>query len=71
MIRIKPTYPMARNVCCHGYSKILAKGFPYIIPTAIWPIIPARMILVEIHSANDRRKKNDIIINISTTADHG
>lgn len=70
MIRIKPTYPIARNVCCHGSSRISANGFPYIIPTAIWPIMPARIIFAENHSANDKKKKNEIIIKICTTVIH-
>lgn len=37
------------------------------IPTAICPMIPARRTLAETHSAKDRKKKNEMIIRISTT----
>ena len=37
------------------------------MPTAIWPIMPARIIFADIHSAKERKKKKEIIIKISTT----
>ena len=38
------------------------------IPTAIWPIMPAWMVFAETHFARERKKKKDTIIRISTTA---
>lgn len=67
MIKINPTYPSARKVSCQCISRILASGTPYIMPTAMLPIIPARMTLAETHSARERMKKKDIMTRISTT----
>lgn len=37
------------------------------MPTAMLPMIPARMILADTHSARERMKKNEMITRISTT----
>lgn len=37
------------------------------MPTAIWPIMPARITFADTHSAKERKKKKEIIIKISTT----
>lgn len=37
------------------------------IPTAIWPMMLAWMVLAETHFARDRKKKKEMIIRISTT----
>jgi hypothetical protein len=36
------------------------------MPTAIWPIIPACSIFAETHFARERKKKKDMMMRIST-----
>lgn len=71
IIKMRPIYPRAMKVFCHVCSRISASGFPKMIPTAIWPIMPARITFAETHSAKDRKKKNEMIIRISTTRTKG
>jgi hypothetical protein len=46
---------------------MFANGSPYMMPTAIGPMMPARIVLAETYSASHKKVKKDTRIRISTT----